>query len=255
MSALVNLLRKGGGDEFVAVRAYTEEAGGLFCDLYAEGGGIFYSKCPVLQGMSTTIPAPSVVWDGKTTDGYPRVIAIYRSAKSGVRRNPVVLGVVDNGFAAPLTPQQEKEANTQAKESPQAGTLRARVQDASVRTARAGMFARENGNVDSIAMGVATTVANSIILGDGRSELDRPALATALAEALEPLYEAVNQLITFCNQLNYPPPLGGITITTIPTPAGPVDIGMATIPYAGEPAVAELRPDSYESPVVQIASQ
>lgn len=254
MSELVNILRLGGGDDFHAVRKYSLDDGVLYCDLYDPLSTNFYAECPVLYGLGTAIDAPEQPWDGKTTEGYPRVLAVYRSSRGGCQRSPVVVGVISNGFQYVLTRSQSEEASEQEAAAPERPVQGEKVQDVSLRNAGGGVFVRGAGAVDVVSQERTVVSAPRIVLGDGRSELEGAALAASLSEQLEPLYAAVNALISFCQSLSAIPPVGGVTIQSVPGPVGPIDIGVATVPYSGDPAVSVPRPETFESPVVELAA-
>lgn len=254
MNDLVNILRLGGGDDFYAVRKYTSQEGVSYCDLYEPLSASVYYECPVLHGLGTAIDAPDTPWSGSLLSGYPRVFAVYRSSRGGSERTPVVVGVISNGFHTVLTPQQEEEAQDRESSAPENPVPGETTQDVSLRNRGGGVYVRRSGAIDVTSPERTVVSAPRVVLGDGRSELEGAALAASLSEQLEPLYAAVNAIISFCQSLGVVPPVGGITMQTIPGPIGPIDVGVATVPYSGESSVSVPRPETFESPVVELAA-
>jgi hypothetical protein len=291
MNQILSAVRRGGGDEMVVTRLYTIEEK-LYCDLRNPLNCDTFFKVPVVSNLGASIDAPSEPWH-KTTipwDDLPRVIVTYRSSQGQALITPIVTGVVKNnsnnvtpsanntsgsGNAAPSNPVTGTTNTTSG-----GGTASTRrpanpgPRDASLATAKSKVIARETGEVDIITDNEFVVRTKTILLSAGVEATKSLAIASEIHDALQPLYDAVDELVKFAASfpteasiLLHPAVVAaGVTAPIIRTaatfeivgtnpatgtPAPPISASFEFVPYNGPSAISNPPSEDYDSPNVQ----
>jgi hypothetical protein len=211
MRQILEAIRRGGGDEMVVTRAYRIDDR-LYCDLRNPLNCDVFFQVPVAANLGATIDAPETPWYESTIpwEDLPRVIVTYRSSQGQSLLGPIVTGVTKNKANKVVAPAAS--GSTSRPPNPTVG-------DVSMATSKAKVIARAAGHIDLIADLDFEARAQNILLIAGVQPPKALTIAEELRDALQPLYDTVNKLVSFANSF---PTVGSVSSNPAVVAAGGV---------------------------------